>query len=399
MTTPPRSIGLLGLIGCGNTGNDGSFEAMLAFLRRARPDARLVCICSAPDDVERIYRITSLPISMPMPAGGVVRFLDRLLLGLPRRVMNGLHAVRHLRTLDVVVVPGTGILDDFGTGPFGMPLALFTWCVAARICGTKVGFVSIGAGPVHHRISRWLYRASMRAAHYRSYRDTLSKDFLIGIGFPAHDDPVYPDLAFTLAAPPCVPADDDGLTVGVGIMAYYGWRNDSRLGTEIYRDYLDKIEAFIRWLMESGCRVRVLSGDEADDRALADLRRNLGQGDALPPDRLVVEPARTLHDVMGQIARTDIVVATRFHNILCALKLNKPAISLGYSRKNDALMADMRMAEYCQQVEGFDLEWLKQRFLTLVGDRARHALFLRQQNDAYRLRLQQQEHAIAATLL
>src|SRR5690606_2129021 len=38
---PPKRIGVFGLFGCGNAGNDGSLEAMLLFLRRVRPDAEL----------------------------------------------------------------------------------------------------------------------------------------------------------------------------------------------------------------------------------------------------------------------------------------------------------------------------------------------------------------------
>ena len=49
-------------------------------------------------------------------------------------------------------------------------------------------------------------------------------------------------------------------------------------------------------------------------------------------------PARTLHDVMQQMADTDIVVATRYHNVVCALRMSKPTISIGYAEKNDALL-------------------------------------------------------------
>ncbi len=30
---------------------------------------------------------------------------------------------------------------------------------------------------------------------------------------------------------------------------------------------------------------------------------------------------------------TDIIVASRFHNVVCALKLSKPTISIGYEAK------------------------------------------------------------------
>ena len=49
---------------------------------------------------------------------------------------------------------------------------------------------------------------------------------------------------------------------------------------------------------------------------------------------------------MHQMAETRIVVATRFHNVVCALKMKKPTISIGYASKNDVLLAEMGLAEF-----------------------------------------------------
>ena len=38
------------------------------------------------------------------------------------------------------------------------------------------------------------------------------------------------------------------------------------------------------------------------------------------------------------------VVATRYHNVICALKLAKPVVSVGYAAKNVAIMADMGLS-------------------------------------------------------
>src|ERR671925_41209 len=57
----PIRVGLFGLFGNGNSGNDGSLEAMLDFLRQARPDAELTCICAcipgAPERVAADFRL------------------------------------------------------------------------------------------------------------------------------------------------------------------------------------------------------------------------------------------------------------------------------------------------------------------------------------------------------
>lgn len=70
--------------------------------------------------------------------------------------------------------------------------------------------------------------------------------------------------------------------------------------------------------------------------------------------------------------------------------LNKPVISLGYAKKNDDLMAEMGLESFCQHVESFDVEQLKQQFVLLE----QQAHFYRKQlcrcNDEYRQALAQQ---------
>src|SRR5690606_2199071 len=123
-----------------------------------------------------------------------------------------------------------------GGRPFGMPLALLAWCLVARLRGAWIAFVSIGAGPIHHPVSRWLMRSAVAMADYRSYRDAVSKEFMTRIGFDTRDDAVYPDIAFKLPAPASVrPQRPDGrLVVGVGVMTYQGWRDDPDRGAPIY---------------------------------------------------------------------------------------------------------------------------------------------------------------------
>ena len=57
-------------------------------------------------------------------------------------------------------------------------------------------------------------------------------------------------------------------------------------------------------------------------------------------------PASTYAELMQAMAPCGIVVATRYHNVMCALKLCKPTISMGYSRKFVALMESMGLADF-----------------------------------------------------
>ena len=400
-------IGLLGLFGCGNSGNDGSLEAMLIFLRRTRPDAKLVCICGArggaPDRVARTFGVVAIPLGFPRPTNTLLRILDRLSSKGPRLLASWLLAIRHARSLDVLIIPGTGILDDFGEGPTGMPATLFGWCLAAKLCSTRVAFVSIGAGPIHHPLSRWLVRSAVAMAQYRSYRDHISKAFLQSIGFDTRNDEVYPDIAFNLPVPASPRLHDkaDGrLTVGVGVMTYLGWRNDSIRGAAVYAAYLEKITKFVLWLLDQGHQVRILTGDGADRRAVADVMAGVVAAEPnLSHGRLQTQQMVSLHDLMRQIAATDIIVATRYHNIVCALKLGKPTVSIGYAEKNDVLMAEMGLGSFCQHIERLDVRRLTEQFTRLAANRRTYERSIRDANLIYQEMLKQQDARLQSLLL
>jgi polysaccharide pyruvyl transferase WcaK-like protein len=394
------------LFGCGNSGNDGSLEAMLTFLRRLRPEAELICFSAssyeAADQIAREFRVPTAPLAIPKPSRPLLRRLDGVLLGAPRQLASLIRAIGYVRRLELLIIPGTGILDDFKGRPLGMPLAILAWCSAARLCGTKLAFVSIGAGPMRHPVSRWLMKTAAAMADYRSYRDTASKEFMESVGFDTRNDPIYPDIAFKLPAPAIARTQDadPSLTVGVGVMTYQGWRNHRKRGPAIYAAYIEKISRFVVGLLDRGHRVRVLMGETGDRHAVDDLLTRVATAlPDLPQGRLLVSPMRSLHDLMRQIAETDLVVATRFHNVVCALKLGKPTISIGYARKNDVLMAEMGVGRFCQHIEGLDLDLLFKQFTQLVADRHSYEECIRATNLRYQERLARQDSLLASRFL
>ena len=184
-----------------------------------------------------------------------------------------------LRTVDHLIIAGTGVLDDFGVRTWNMPYDLFKWCQAARRVRTRLSFVSVGAGPILHPASRWLMVEALRQAQYRSYRDQLSRDYLAGVGFFDQSDQVFPDLAFSLPGRHergCSPVAPRPQTIGVGVMGYYGWRNSHRHGAHIYAEYVAKIGRFIAWLLEQGYSVHLLTGEiPTDQRPVQDVMQYL----------------------------------------------------------------------------------------------------------------------------
>lgn len=402
MRAARNRIALFGLFGTGNSGNDGSLEAMLAFLRRRRPDAAILCICGSPDNVRRMFGIDTTSIGGPAFSSAFLRLLDALSGRMLRHAMGFRRAVGIMRRCDILVMPGTGILDDFGEGAFSVPFVLLGWCLAARLAGAKVAFVSVGAGPIRTRLGRFFAKLATASAHYRSYRDASSRDFVRGLGIDVANDPIYPDLAFALPTPGLAPCGQARrpLEVGLGVMAYYGWADDREAGSSVHDSYIGIIGAFGRSLLRKGFRVRLLTGDVVDRAAAERLFDELSAaGSEAWRSRLVFEPTHSLHGLMEQIAQTDIVVATRFHNIVCALKLHRPSLSIGYAVKNDMLMAAAGLATFCQHIEALDPALLDQQFARLLAKREMLPIRIRISVDRFVSELSRQEDRLLSELV
>ena len=78
---PPR-VGLYGLLGASNIGNDASMEAILRYLQADHPDAIVDAMCPGPDQVHREYGIEASPllreVDLPRAAHGALE-VDRTL--------------------------------------------------------------------------------------------------------------------------------------------------------------------------------------------------------------------------------------------------------------------------------------------------------------------------------
>ena len=58
------------------------------------------------------------------------------------------------------------------------------------------------------------------------------------------------------------------------------------------------------------------------------------------------------------MSRAEVVVGSRFHNIVCALRLARPTISISYAGKCHHLMQQMGLEDYSQFIEHLDADLL-----------------------------------------
>ena len=393
----PR-VGLFGLLGSGNLGNDGSLEAVLAYLRAEHPDAVVDLLCAGPDEITRRYGFAAMRLhwnrSEYHTASGP---FDVAMKGLGKGV-DAFRTMRWVRGHDVVIVPGMGVLEaTLPLRPWGFPYSLLLLTASGRLVGTKVALVSVGANTEGHPWTRRVFTMAARLAYYRSYRDELSRTAMRDSGLDVSLDEVYPDLAFALPTPAPGPARTG--TVGVGVMSYHGTNDDRAHADDVLTTYVEKMKRFIRWLVDGGHRIRLFTGD-LEDQAVAseiveDLRRYRPDLDG---SWIVSEPTTSLAELMRQMTLVDMIVATRFHNVLCALKVSKPTMSIGYSAKNDVLMDEMGLGAFCQDIQTLDVDLLMDQFTRLKKGRRRFGAAMAKQNAANIRQLEHQFQVLSERL-
>jgi polysaccharide pyruvyl transferase WcaK-like protein len=341
---------------------------VLSHLRTAYPDAVLACRCAGPEKVTARYGIPASRLHWYDAEYRTASTIGSFALKAVGKVVDAVRSVTWVRSNDVVIVPGMGVLEaTLPLRPWGFPYSLFLLCASGRLVGTPVALVSVGADVVQDGATRLIVTWAARLAAYRSYRDEHSRDAMRIMGVDVSSAEVYPDLAFALPAP-CDTSGPTG-TVGVGVMAYHGGNDDRARAAEIYSGYLDTMTRFVRWLVDSGRHVRLFIGDHIDGDVVREIITYVRAHRPDGEQQIVAEPAGSLNELMQQMATVDTVVATRYHNILCALKLSKPTISLGYAAKNDVLMASMGLEQYCQSARSLDLDRLIEQFQALESRR------------------------------
>lgn len=418
----PTRIVFYGNFGVGNLGNEVTLQTAIEQTLTRVPRAGLLCICTGPEDVRARHGIEAVAAQSRAsgwswsdlhatragsdgqgaprvrPAAGRSHLLSRLAAQLarlgriafrraPREVAHWCRMLWLMARSDVLLIPGTGIVTDGSCGSLGWPYDMFKLTVLARVCGRRVIFLSVGAGPFSHRLGSWLIRRSLGLAHYRSYRDLDSKRRLADIGFDTAHDAVYPDLVFGLSREHLAGIRVEmgsPRIVGLGLKDYATPVDEA--DNKSYAEYLTVMADFVAWLQTQGHAVRLIIGDaQYDTRVREDLIALLeARGAGAKAPLLLSDPVPTVDELLRQLGETSAVISPRFHNLVLALMLNKPVIALSDLPKVDALLADLGLGRFCLPLEGLKTGELTERFAQLQNDARQLKPHIRDAVERYR---------------
>ena len=136
--------------------------------------------------------------------------------------------------------------------------------------------------------------------------------------------------------------------------------------TSVYSAYLETLVEFTEWLFAHEYDVRLLIGDLVDTPVTQEFKSLLKKRSVMyGEERIIDEPIASVDDLLKQLAATDVVVATRFHNVLLALLINKPVIAISFHHKSASLMSQMGLSEYRLDIDRLSSVRLIEQFSQL----------------------------------
>jgi polysaccharide pyruvyl transferase WcaK-like protein len=94
-----------------------------------------------------------------------------------------------------------------------------------------------------------------------------------------------------------------------------------------------------------------------------------------------------------------LVVATRFHNALLALYLDKPTMAISFHHKCSSLMKQMGLSEYYQDINQLSTEKLIEQFCDLEKNASKLRLHIKRKGDECRTALDDQYNLILREFL
>jgi len=347
----PVRVGLLGMYASANLGDTAIQQAVMGALHARHPEIEFVALCTAPEDAAATFGLRARHVSgfgpqvMPglQTAAAEPSAWERM--PLPLQLAAAAWRIeRHMRELDMLLVSGSGQIDDYWGGPWEQPFRLRAWAGAARRQGKPVAFFGVGVDQLLTRAGARLARSALALADLRVLRDEGSRQALRDLGLDAPCD-VCPDPAFHLLPPAAEPPPDGAEFVVISPIARNAWpgARDSA-----YETYLQSLAALADRLLDEGLHVRfVCSQTRMDPPVIAEVRARMRRDAALTSD---YTPA-TVADYMRATRHAQLVVASRLHALILAMVAGTPVVAASYARKVSQQMTDAGLARQCLELD------------------------------------------------
>lgn len=405
MAPESKKIGLLDHFGGGNLGDDATIDAVMHSIKGRWPEALIFGFSMNPKDTQTRHGIPSYPIRQHtwdeyaptsklidrkvtlkerlklavdkrLALRNIVRAINTVGVRIPSALFNELiflaASFRIIRSFDLLVISGGGQLTEAWGGPWSFPFTILKWVVLAKLSRVKCYFINVGAGPLHHPLSRYFVKHSLFFADYVSFRDDKSRDLAEEIGFTGSAQ-VVADCVYSLDISRLRPRPPTGglgePIVGISPMAYCDPRVYWEKDKAVYQSFIRTLAQFGSCLSQYHYRLALFSTDIwLDSRTIEELTMAL-KNDIANAGRVTQTPITGTKDLLLLMSSMDYIVTCRFHGVVFAHMLNIPVLAISHHPKVATLMNDLGLSEYCVDIRACDASVLSERFQRLVMNR------------------------------
>jgi len=442
------TIAVFGHFGNRNLGDEAIVTAVIQNIRLRVPSAKVIGFSLKPDDTARRYGIPAFPIryiaqtgveqatelsereragdkrgaKRPLTIVEIARdsvektktFIKRLPLGqkaistaraLANLVPSVVNEIRFLgrsykvlKEVDVLIVSGSNqLMDSFGgcnEGPKGFPYTLLKWTVLAKLAGSNVVYLSVGAGPISARLSKAMIWLALQLSDYISFRDLRSQQLVADLGIKDAGG-VFPDLAYSLCAASEKSAgnrqSEEKPTVGINPMPVFDKEYWYVHDADRYACYVANLATFSSTLLREGYPLVFWGTQPKDEGVINDILASVeAQLDRAVNARELIETASSVDELLDIVGSLDIAVATRFHGVVLSLCTGTAVISLCYHKKMHDVMNEMGQSGYSIMLDELEAENLLKTFKRLELNRDRESEKIRRKAAEYRRALARQ---------
>lgn len=437
------SVGIFGHYGNENLGDEAIICAVIQHLRKRRENIQLYGLSINPADTEKRHGVPSYPIRRlinrsvaalqsnakpstknetatnkpnssveqktsfkarlkQLPVIGYFFTALALTLDLVSIFVKELLFLKEsysvVKKLDLLMITGSNqFLDNFG-GTMGFPYTLLKWSVLARIAGKKVAIVSVGAGPIYNRSSKYLFLLVLKLADYISFRDVASQELVQSFGFKG-ESVICPDLAHSLIID-LKQNDYFGVcekpVVGINPMPVYDSRYWYKTDSSEYTAYVNKLAGFSAWLIQNNYPLFFYATQPKDENVARDVVDELNKLNKGMGNQAQVRVSRDICVFFQNLEDADIVVTTRFHGALLGLFAEKAVLGICYYRKADDLLKEYGQGDYSMVLEDMTADEMSDKFLKLERNMAQIKSDICAKNKVYNDALGEQYDKIIA---
>lgn len=367
----PIRIGLLGMYASRNLGDVAIQLAVMSALHARHDNIEFVGLCQDPEDTVRTFNIAAIASSgkgellTPATLAETLRKEPRAHETRWSRLTGKFYSLRQIQrqmsSLDMLLISGSGQIDDFWGGPWAQPFRLMAWSFAARSQGKRVVVFGVGVDELRTSLGEWFCIRALNCAAICVVRDSGSREALRRLGYRRTID-VCADPAFHLdvkeGARATGEAERFAVISPISRRAWPGPEDDS------YDTYLSTLASVAEYLQERSLNVRFVCSQIRMDPPIVDRILDRMKPGTIRPAFVDV---KTVDEYLAAVKGAQLIVGSRLHALILALITGVPAVAISAVRKVHQQFADIGLADHAFAMQSLQLPELLARIDAIIA--------------------------------